>query len=1431
MHRKASLLVSFLWLVASFVFGQNEPTISTCDGNQEICLSATTYDLCVEIEVDEASTLEIESFTIEWGDGTETDVAGSDNPPAQNHIYNFENFFNTCEYRQEFIVRLRTFFTNGTQASTATFPNFINPPQANFSIPQDTICIGETAIFNNGACPAEGLEYEWDYGDGTTGQDDSHTYDEVGTFQVSLMVENMCGTDMSTRTVEVIGLPVANGEVVSGPQPGSSDPYIICLGGGNEVEVDASMSENETIYDWEFEEGSGYVWLTPQDDPTARFAFNTAGTYTLVLTVDNSCEEPDMQTFEFEVFDAASLVLNEQSDECEPFDYTPNPLIDEAQYEVDGQSYDPSDFPIFLDFGTHTVVATLNNECADQTMTDEFEIALPQEVQITAPTDGLTVCVNSGAIDLEASPGGGTWDGQNVSQAGNEATFDPATQGTFTITYTRGVGACQRTDMIEIEVIEDVSLTLENPGDTCISFNYTPFPLVEEASYTIDGTVYDNSDFPILLEMGSHTIEGALTNECGTQEVSASFTIEDAVDVVITEPSEPLIICVGSGPVNLVADQPGGEWLGEHVSQAGDNGTFTPDEAGTFEISYQRGNGPCERTDMIEITVIENIIVELESPGDTCIGYSYTPFPLIDDVTYTLDGTVYENADFPVFIDLGQHTVEASLSNECGDQMESATFEIATPQEVVIDSPDTISVCAGSETLTFEGNTAGGTWEQNGAEVATGTSTTFDPAEAGEYLMVFWEGYGPCRRADTVLIDVQGISAQANDIDVCPWSDPVPLVGTPSGGVWSSADCPECIDGDLFLPANLQGQTSVSISYTVSNEIGCESTGGATVTVLEPSAAFSILSACLDTPTEIDAAAAVGDDFLWRIDGQEVAPPPFNGLSEGAHTIELVAITAHCRDSISQQVIIVAPPSNAGFTADDERICPSMGISFTPIDDMESNRTYLWDFDRGPMDTSQSYLPPNPIVFENDTDTLQLYDISFTIANECGEVTDETTITVVNYPRPDIGIDSSRVGCSPHTILFTNRSTGNPDSCHWAFSDNFVLPSCQDTFSRTFYAEDTTTIFFVALTTANECGDSTVQDTITVIPPGVQAFYNVDDPDFTVCAFDTIRFEDASTPLPMVWSWDFGDGAYSSAESPGHVFTTPDTVLDVRLRVSTGCGFDEISRQIRILPAPEVDFELPPFGCVTQPVAGIVNLSPTDLVGYYWDFGNGTTDSVNYDPSPVFQAAEQTYPITLTVEDFPNRCRNFLTKELLIRELPVAEFEVMDEDTIGCQALSGQVESLTTFANQLIWNINGRTTLGDDVVGFSFGEPGRYPITLVASYDNICYDSLTKYVVVEECNVYIPNAFSPNNDGINDFFTLYGSPTLEKIEFLRIFDRWGNMVFENTDFDDNVEEQGWDGWFDGKPANSDVYVYYAEVRFIGGIIKTYKGDVTLLQGN
>jgi gliding motility-associated-like protein len=118
---------------------------------------------------------------------------------------------------------------------------------------------------------------------------------------------------------------------------------------------------------------------------------------------------------------------------------------------------------------------------------------------------------------------------------------------------------------------------------------------------------------------------------------------------------------------------------------------------------------------------------------------------------------------------------------------------------------------------------------------------------------------------------------------------------------------------------------------------------------------------------------------------------------------------------------------------------------------------------------------------------------------------------------------------------------------------------------------------------------------------------------------------------------------------------------------------------------------------------------------------------------------------------------------------------------------------------------------------------GEYQYTLVTRYNGVCSISDTIRVKVYSLHrIYVPNAFTPNGDGVNDIFYVF--PIGVKYIDLRIFDRWGEKVFESED-----ETRGWDGKYRSSIQEPGVYVYVLDVIFNDGYTVHDKGSITLIR--
>ena len=122
-----------------------------------------------------------------------------------------------------------------------------------------------------------------------------------------------------------------------------------------------------------------------------------------------------------------------------------------------------------------------------------------------------------------------------------------------------------------------------------------------------------------------------------------------------------------------------------------------------------------------------------------------------------------------------------------------------------------------------------------------------------------------------------------------------------------------------------------------------------------------------------------------------------------------------------------------------------------------------------------------------------------------------------------------------------------------------------------------------------------------------------------------------------------------------------------------------------------------------------------------------------------------------------------------------------------------------------------------------------YRVTIKDSAGCTAFDELL-LSVIKKRPIYIPNVFSPtDHNGVNDFFTIYGNQSAVVIKELKIFNRWGDLMFQASNIPLNKDEVGWDGTWRSQRLQPDVFAFFAIIKFIDGEEVIYKGDVTIVR--
>ena len=201
-----------------------------------------------------------------------------------------------------------------------------------------------------------------------------------------------------------------------------------------------------------------------------------------------------------------------------------------------------------------------------------------------------------------------------------------------------------------------------------------------------------------------------------------------------------------------------------------------------------------------------------------------------------------------------------------------------------------------------------------------------------------------------------------------------------------------------------------------------------------------------------------------------------------------------------------------------------------------------------------------------------------------------------------------------------------------------------------------------------------------------------------------------------------------------------------------------------------------------------------------------------------------TYDISI-IDD--NNCETEKSGTLIAPDIPVLFMGPDLEVALGCDILI-PVSTNNTNLVDIIW-----TSVDNSLDCDTCLRPMASPLNstsyslMVTSIDDCSTSDSINVFVNKIRDVFVPNAFSPNGDGVNDVFFINANKSVSLIKNMRVFNRWGAVVFEGKDLIPNAADFGWNGFINGKLSSSGVYVWMVEVEYLDGEVIQLTGDLTI----
>ncbi len=420
-------------------------------------------------------------------------------------------------------------------------------------------------------------------------------------------------------------------------------------------------------------------------------------------------------------------------------------------------------------------------------------------------------------------------------------------------------------------------------------------------------------------------------------------------------------------------------------------------------------------------------------------------------------------------------------------------------------------------------------------------------------------------------------------------------------------------------------------------------------------------------------------------------------------------------------------------------------------------------------------------------------------------------------------------GCAPLTVTFSNTSV-NGTQFIWYFGDGDSSTAVNPTHT---YLDSGT--YSVTLIAVNYSFCSSSRDTIftaNYIHVHPKALVALTPSPIIGCSPLTVGFHDTATNVSSLL-WNFGDGHTDTAANPSHTYTKGSYSVYLIGYNSFGCNDTAHFSSIVVDTLPIVTdsfFAVPLTGC--KPL--LVSFTNTSINGvhYIWKFGD--LDS-SYLQNPTHTYLDSgVYTVTLLTINDTSLCGTVADTTVRLEYINVGSVDNVTSGFTaspmrGCAPIFVDFTNIGNNGNNFIWYFgDGRTDTTRNPQNIIFLDSGTYHVTLIANNSNArCQsppDTATLDIIVDSCFMLVPNVFSPNGDGKNDFFNLIADGYFNY--HLVIFNRWGMKIFES--FDTNYR---WNGRVKntGGECPDGTYYYLFSANNIGGKAIQDHGYITLIR--
>ncbi len=1402
--------------------------------------------------------------------GFTNNIPNSCNPPVTINFLNTSTGTGVLNYQWDFGDGITSILTNPTHTyisngsytvrlivtnsngctDTLTKVNAITLGNVNavFTVPTP-LCQGAATTFINASSPAPASAF-WDFGDGTTStaNDPLKTYNSTGTFVVKMIANFGACIDSVSKTITVLAKPVV--AFSANDTTGCKTPFTIIF---------TSAATGASNYFWDFGDGATSALQNPSHNYMAQ------GVYTVKLVATNAagCKDSLVKSSYIVIQPPVVSIPGLPAKGCAPFTFDFTSSVDSIDPVVNYQ----------WNFGDGTT-SSLVNPVHTFSLPGNYNISL---IITTASGCTDTVVVTNGIIVSTKPVANFSANPRDVCAFIPVDFIDLTTGGADQWLWFFGDGATSTSKnpshFYEDTGYFDVTLIVWNNGcaDTIKFINYIHIkPPIANFNVSADCALPRQRIFTDI-SIGADTWQwnfgdGTTSNIPGpthTYALAGTFTVTLTVTNVATGCSHTRsqIVTVISEKADFdVSDN--AICKGETINFKAKN--INGANIAVYNWNFGDGNGITSTIDLVshlytttgtytvsltitDITgckdsLIKNLFVTVGGPtavftanntglclsnsinfNDSSYGTSAIQKwiwnygdGIIDTLTSPPFSHTYANA--------GNYSVSLKVidANGCTDSIVKNSYLIISKPVADFNTADTLS-CS-TKGIVFNNLSAGPNltylWNFGDGTTSTAINPVHTYAAQGTYTVTLniTDQYGCTagiiKNNYVTIADPKALFTVSDSVSTCP-----PLIVTFTNNsinaINYSWDFGDGTSSTLASPTHFYTDPGVyNIVLTVTGYNGCTDVRTKQVVVTGPKGSFTYtnINGCNPLQTNFVATTGANTSFIWDFSDGSTISTKDSVISHiytnpGTYLPKLILV-----DINGCQVPIVGIDSirvfgvKANFITTTKTLCDSGFVTFnntSSSNDIITN--YLWNFGDGNTSAQQ-----DPVHGYNTTGIYNVQLIAVTQAG-CRDTIQKTAALKI-VASPQIAISSPPGACLPATINF-NGQLLNADTSAISWSWNFSngnTSSLQNPLPQMYSTAGAYNVQLVAVNSSG-CSDTAVK-TVQAYPlPNV-----VTNTDAWICKGNSITLT-ATGAASYTWA----PATSLSCINCDSTIATPDSTAQYFVQ---GTSVDGCVASDSVIISVQQSFKITAGNADSICIGKSTTLFVSGADNFAWSPAISVNNTSS--PNPIV-----TPTTTTNYRVIGSDIRGCFSDTAFV---PVTVFAMPTVNAGADKTINvGQTIDLDPILSNDVTASVWTPTSGifrNRFPGVTVKPAQTTEFLVEVSNAGGCKarDRVTVYVLCNNANVFIPNTFSPNGDGANDIFYPRGSG-LFTIKSFRIFNRWGEVVYEKANFNANDAAAGWDGTHKGRKLNADVFVYTIDILCENNTVLTYKGNIALIQ--